>query len=357
MIRGNLKIFILLLLLILINDYILGIFFQKYTKEILKLKSNTNSSQNNNLLFNSDNGFNDEFFQINEVQKQIYFNNVTNIETISGSAWNLGNALIALNNLINICVNIKCKYIITPKGTLQNIIKKPIFNKEFNITILPNYYENKTKIDINLSFSSIFFFKYKKNINPIRLWMIKEEVLNNIPKFTAKPNNLYINIRSGDIFKNSIGKFYSQPPLCFYQKIIDENKYQNIYILANGHENPVVDELLKLYKNITYMHGSIVDDITVIIHAYNFVMPASTFPMTLIWLNDYLKNLYIYDMMDFDYFEAFHYNLKYVNYTIFKMIPSEKYKQIMDKKWKNTKEQLNLMLTENCYNSKLISNK
>jgi len=353
------KIFLIFLILIilLVNDYILASFFQKFTKELLKVNLSNKPSQNDNLIVNSNINFNDEFFQINEVQKQIYLNNITNIETLSGSNGNVGNALIVLNNLLNICVNIKCKYIITPKGTLQHIIKKPIFNKKFNITILPNYYEKKIKIDIKLSYRNIFFFKYKKKINPIRLWMIKEEVLNNIPKFSAKPNDLYINIRSGDIFRNSIVRLYSQPPLCFYKKIINENKYKNIFILANGHENPVVDELLKIYPNIKYMHGSIIEDITVIIHAYNFVMPISTFPMTLIWLNDYLKTLYIYDMMDFNYFETFHYNLQYVNYTIFKMIPSEKYSKIMDKKWNKTNEQLNLMLTENCYNSKLIPNK
>ena len=165
----------------------------------------------------------------------------------------------------------------------------------------------------------------------MRLWIIKEEVLNNIPHYIAKPNDLYINIRSGDVFL----KVY-------------------IYIVANGHENPVVDQLIKLYPNIKYMHGSIVDDIKVIINAYNFVMSISTFPMTLIWLNNYLKNLYIYDMMDFNYFEAIHDNFQYVNYTIYKMIPSKNYYQIMFKKWNKTKEQLDLMLKENCSNSKLI---
>ena len=107
------------------------------------------------IIYNLNIDLNDEFFQINEVKKQLYFNNVTKVETISriGENMNIGNALIVLNNLLNICINIKCKYIVVPKGALQNIIKKPIFNKEFNITILPNNYENKTKID-----TIIFFF-------------------------------------------------------------------------------------------------------------------------------------------------------------------------------------------------------
>ena len=337
---------IILLLILLINDYYLTNFFKSYTKEIIKANYYQKTLK-------SDIYLNDEFFDINEVQKQIYFKKLDNIETISGVGGNIGNALIVLNNLLNICINIKCKYIIAPKGTLKYIIKKPIFNKEFNITILPDSFENKTKIDIKLG-NCIFFFRYKKKFNPMRLWIIKEEVLNNIPHFVSKPNDLYINIRSGDIFLRVNNIFYSQPPLCFYQKIINENKYENIYIVANGHENPVVDQLLKIYTNIKYMHGSIVDDIKVIINAYNFVMSISTFPMTLIWLNNYLKNLYIYDMMDFNYFESIYDNFKYVNYTIYKMIPSNNYYQLMNKNWKKTKEQLDLMITENCTNSKLI---
>ena len=69
-------------------------------------------------------------------------NNLNNIETISGRQWNVGNALIILNNLINICEKIKCINIISPMG-LDNIIKKPILYKDFNLNILPHYYAHK----------------------------------------------------------------------------------------------------------------------------------------------------------------------------------------------------------------------
>ena len=84
----------------------------------------------------------------------------------------------------------------------------------------------------------------------------KKLILNNIPSYNAGFNDLYINIRSGDVFLNVIDRYYSQPPLCFYQKIINENKNNRISLLSNGHENPVVDELLKQYPKINYIHGS-----------------------------------------------------------------------------------------------------
>ncbi len=84
---------------------------------------------------------------------------------------------------------------------------------------------------------------------------------------------------------------YSQPPLCFYQKIINTNNFSNIYILSNGRENPVINKLLEIYPRVKYLNVTLEYAISIIINAYNFVMPISTFPETLINLNTNLKNL------------------------------------------------------------------
>ena len=130
-------------------------------------------------------------------KKQIIRNNITNIETIYGGNENIGNALIMLNNLI------------------KKIIKKPITTKDFSITIFLNFYKDKIKIDIKLSISKI---KYHIKHHEMRLSILKEEIMNNIPKYKSDSNYLYIHIRSCDIFIKSINPNYSQPPLCFYQK-------------------------------------------------------------------------------------------------------------------------------------------
>ena len=143
-----------------------------------------------------------------------------------------------------------------------------------------------------------------------------------------------------------INKNYAQPPLCFYQKIINDNNFNKIYILSNGHENPVVDRLLNFNPKIEFKKDSLVNDISKIISAYNFVISQSTFAQCLIRLNDNLKNLYIYKYGK--------YHLKNFNCTIHEMQASKKYKKIMFKKWKNTKEQLDLMLNETCFESKII---
>ena len=181
----------------------------------------------------------------------------------------------------------------------------------------------------------------------MRLSIIRNEIFNNIPIYKADPNDLYINIRSGDIFINAINHHYSQPPLCFYQKIIKARSFRKLFLLANGHENPVVDELLKLYNKIKYIHGSVEYDIAVIVNAYNFVMSKSTFPLTLIYLNYNLKNLYIFGNYNFKPLKT--------NCSIHRMIPSPKYMKIMWNKWKNNTEQLSLLLKEDCINRNMTS--
>ena len=100
--------FIIFLLILCINDYYLTNFFKSYTNEIIKVNYEDKILKYDSLLFNSNIYLNDEFFELTEVQKQIYFKKIKNIETLSGGGGNIGNALIILNNLINICINIKC---------------------------------------------------------------------------------------------------------------------------------------------------------------------------------------------------------------------------------------------------------
>lgn len=330
--------FICLMILFAINDFIIIILF----KNPEKIKSNISFD----VLNHSNIDLNDDFFKLKDVQEKIKINNLTYIQTLFGERTKVGNALILLNNLINVCENIGCKNIISPSA-LKNLIKKPIYYKEYNITIFPYSYKKRIKIDIELDSHTIYHFRYMSKPHKIRLDILRDEIFNNIPKYNGNPNDLIIKLRSGDIFINRIDINYSQPPLCFYKKIINENKFNKIYILSNGHENPVVDELLKFYHEIIYLEGTLEEAISIIVNAYNLVLPISTFPMTLIWMNNNLRNLFIYELGI--------YKLRKYNYTLHKMKPSNNYIKLMKHNWKNTKEQKDLMLKENCTSSKMTS--
>ena len=304
------------------------------------------------------NVLNDEFLYLDSIKSQIEKKNLTSFETIYGGNGNMGNALFIMNNLINICENIKCKNVIIPE-TLGDIIKNKIKinfskHKKNEITILPPSYKKEMNITLNLNGYLVFIFRYKDKKHKLFLDTVKDEVLNNLPAYKANPDDLYINIRSGDVFVNIMHSSYSQPPLCFYQKIIQENKYQNIYLISNGKENPLVDILLKLYPNIKYMHGTSIEDMSVLVNAYNLVLPISSFPYAAIRFNDNLKNLFIYDIMVETIsirWYAEDYYFKNMKFNIYKMKPSSNYENIMKGKWKKSKIQLDLMINEDCINN------
>ena len=153
------------------------------------------------LIYNKKSKYNEvdnDFFYIKEVNEQILAKNLTHISTLFGEHKKVGNSLIILNNLINVCERIKCQNVITPSG-LKMLIKKPILYKMHNITIFPYSYYNKIKTDIKLLTGTIFYFKFSKKPRKNRLNLLRQEIISNIPKFNTNRKELIIKIRSGDI--------------------------------------------------------------------------------------------------------------------------------------------------------------
>ena len=153
----------------------------------------------------------------------------------------LGNALIALNKAIFYCEIIKCKKILVPNYN-NYYIRHNIKDDKHNLTIeVVNSVENiKEKDYITKYYSPYYYFLGIKPEN--RFSVFKNEILSNLPNYTANPNDLYIHIRSGDIFiKPCKEKSYAQPPLCFYKTIIDNNKFKRIYIISENELNPVIN--------------------------------------------------------------------------------------------------------------------
>lgn len=159
----------------------------------------------------------------------------------------LGNNIIQLSNIIDIAIAYKHNIKINVKKLnffdLQ-IIEK-YFNKYNNIEIITDknnfFYQNK------LPFTNEIF---KQNIEERNILLQKAFLINNINKLSD--NDIVIHIRSGDIFSHNPPPDYIPPPLSFYTKQINKYKYEKIHIICEDTNNPVVNELLKLYKNAIY---------------------------------------------------------------------------------------------------------
>ena len=197
--------FILLIFILITSDFTLIAIIRKNLDIFTKKQKNYNHIEKSNI------NLSDEFFKIKSVKRQIEAKKLSYIKTICGGRGKIGNALIMLNNLINICEKIICKNIIAPEG-LHSLIKNPIYDKEYNITIFPSKYRKIIHVDIMLSRKEIFWFHYISKPHLMRLKIIREEVLKNIPKYESNLNDLiiitiYIHIRSGDIMEINILTF------------------------------------------------------------------------------------------------------------------------------------------------------
>ena len=272
--------------------------------------------------------------------------------------YNFGNQLLIFNKLIYYCEIIKCKNIILDKNN-GLYIKNKIFYKKYNMTIKVR---KKNSHDYTLSNLDYYFYDTTYNLKlESRFNVFKNEILKNLPKINTDINELYIHIRSGDIFLNRNPDFapdYAQPPLCFYEKIIKKNNFSKIYIISQDRGNPVIDKLINENKNIIYNQNSIEIDIALLSYAYNIVGSISSFLISIIKLNNNLKYFWEYDIyltsLKVPHLHHSIYNFTR-NYTIFQMKPSKLYKNEMII-WQCSDYQLNLMINDTCpYNFTVIN--
>lgn len=267
--------------------------------------------------------------------------------------YNFGNSLIALNNAIFFCEVIECHKIILnqPISKRRWFFGKEIYIKQLNITIIQESNVNcKENNILCLSEISWDIFYPMIIIPKVRIQLIKNEILSNLQYINIDPDDLYIHIRGGNIFNLYPLKYYAQPPLCFYEKVINEKKFKNIYIISMDTSNIVINNLTTKYKNIIYKQNNLVHDISLLCQAYNIVLSISSFIISAIKLNDNLKEIWEYDIMRLsEKFLFLHHHLYKFNigYIINTMKPSENYLSKMFS-WRRTNEQMKLMLEADC---------
>jgi len=260
-----------------------------------------------------------------------------------------------LNKLIFYCEIIGCKSIVLDRKSFWFIKNKIEKN---NMTLETGDYKNSYNYfkDSNKLFYAIFNFKIEIRINYIR-----NEIVSNLPIVETSYENLYIHVRSGDIFNSKkINIYYSQPPLCFYQYIFSNYNFSKIYLISFDKSNPVIQKLINQFPNISYTKKSLKYDIAQLINAYNIVASISSFLNLIIQLNINLQFLWDYNIFKLsEKIFLLHYDIyKYPcnNFTIFRMEPSFNYRKKMYI-WKNIKSQRKLMIKEKCNNFFSIINK
>jgi hypothetical protein len=137
--------------------------------------------------------------------------------------YNFGNQLKLINNAIFFCEILGCKRLILDKKS-NWFIKNRIIDKKYKMSIEVGEKHDYINKNLIIDYTGFMYF-YVEIIKPeFKISLLKSEILKNIPYVELNPSNLYIYIRSGDIFIRP-HKLYAQPPLCFYEKIITSFRF------------------------------------------------------------------------------------------------------------------------------------
>lgn len=287
--------------------------------------------------------------------------NLTSVKSIFlKKRFHFGNQLIIIYRTLFFCKILGCKKLILNKRYIW-FIKNKIINRKDKISIEIKY-EKDIKNNGIIKDKTWNFYYYRGYFKPeFNINIVSKEIKRNLPNIIISSNELYIYIRSGDIFLNPHIR-YSQPPLCFYKKVLDNFLFKKIYLIAENKKNPVINKLLKIFPNIIYNINTLKIDISYLVYAYNIVGGAeSTFLSNILRLNANLNCLWIFQLKSSNILNNY-VKLNIININnlkklkIYLMNTSHKYKQKM-RDWKNDISQRNLMINEICpYNFKIINN-
>lgn len=208
-----------------------------------------------------------------------------NIKIHSGAR--LGNLLIQIRNAIHIALYYNYNIILPTHiflNTTYLVINNSITIKDKQLTDHSNFFYQDRIINID---KSLFLL----NKDRVRAIMKSIYVFKNT--YNLGSNDLVIHVRSGDIFTEEFpNKHYVPPPLSYYKNIIEQNYFDNIYLIAEDTHNPCITRLLELYPKIIFKVQTLDEDINMILASKNIIISIGTFIPQLLELSNNIENIY-----------------------------------------------------------------
>ena len=272
---------------------------------------------------------------------------VQNIFITKGGCF--GNQICCLNNIIFYSEILGIKNLYLNSNIDYLYIKDKVTTDKINVELKQSDQIN-CQSENTICGHIYFDFFYPLVFKPTaRAIILKNEIKRNLPKVNIDENDLYIHIRSGNVFEKN-GNSYSPPPYCFYQKVLNNFKFRKIYLMSMDDKSPIIGKLMSDYPNIIHEFHSTGEDIATLMNAYNLVNSISSFSQEAIFFNDNINNLWEYDFYKItEKIFHFHHDFEKLNreFNIYKMKPSENYVKEMFN-WRNEEYQKKLMLDEVC---------
>lgn len=171
---------------------------------------------------------------------------------------------------------------------------------------------------------------FQKYITPIF------KINNDIDDITSN-DSLYLHIRSGDLFNKYPHPKYVPPPISYYTNII--TNYKKTFIISES--TSIYNEILLKNDNIEYIGKNLYEDLIIFANAENIAIGVGTFGLLFYFMNIKLKNLYIPKYSSDNWLPGDNWG---DNINVY-IIDLPNYIKLGE--WKNTPEQLKLMLTYN----------
>ena len=256
----------------------------------------------------------------------------------------LGNNIVQIINTLILSEVLNITTIYVPRGFCM--IKHPAVIKEKGIKVIP---KNVIPKGVAVLCASMFMYRYYKTDPYEWTRLFAGEIVKSPPQVNVGEDELYIHIRSGDVYLTEPSSYYAQPPLCFYEGIIKKWGFRNIFILSQDTKNPVINPLREKY-NAKLMTIDLPETIGYILSARNLVVSFGTFVPSLLRLipDDPSKRI-------FRYGNRFWYCTDIWKKMIY-LEPSKEYvDKLLSENWKNTKKQREMMMNETCGNDWKIS--
>jgi hypothetical protein len=126
-----------------------------------------------------------------------------------------------------------------------------------------------------------FYKKYKETIKKDWLFQAK--------RFQFGKRDISIHIRSGDLWQVNSPKpvhgGHCALPFSYYRTILEQQKWDNIYIVTEDPDDPMVLKLAEQFS-AQVQSSSVADDFNFLMSSTNVVLSVSTFSWWAAWLSD-----------------------------------------------------------------------
>lgn len=161
--------------------------------------------------------------------------------------------------------------------------------------------QNATEVLIrgNL-FSEIAINEIHESEEIDRVWERMHSMLRKLPSTKPKTErHLTIHLRGGDVFGPRKPRAYGQPPLSYYEFVLNLEPWEEVTVVHEGKSNPVLPGLEELCHSrgirVRLINGSLEHDIAVLLEATCLVAGRGTFVPAIAGLSRNCKKLFYFE--------------------------------------------------------------